>query len=394
MAGEQSLVVQARPFVASLGVVGTVTPGDSLAVVAPFDGIVKRVGFEYGRDVVAGQVLLVMDPSDLEQRRREAESAFLKADQAERDMANWAEGPDVARAKRAETAAEMELKATQRKMTETKALLDRGLVARVEYDGLQQQQQSQTLALTAAQDDLATVLKRGEGDSRRIPGIEFENAKARLAQIDAELAGTIVKAPIAGVIVRPPADKTEGGGAAVHAGQKLTLGQLVGSIARAGGVAVAFKLDEADAARVREGQPVTVTGPGFGGVTAQGQVASVAGEATAGEAGGPGGGATFAAVARLDGLSAEQVRAIRIGMSANVEITLYQAPSAIVVPPQAVMGAGVSAMVMLRDPHTGQERPQAVRIGATAPDGVEILSGLKTGDMIVWRPTPGMGPVI
>jgi multidrug efflux pump subunit AcrA (membrane-fusion protein) len=121
----------------------------------------------------------------------------------------------------------------------------------------------------------------------------------------------------------------------------------------------------------------------------------VAGEAAPGESVGPGGGgATFAAVARLDGLSPDQARAIRIGMSANVEIALYQTSSAIVVPPQAVLGAGVSALVMLRDPRTGKERPQPVRIGATAPDGVEILAGLKAGDTVVWRPTPGAGPAI
>ena len=64
----------------------------------------------------------------------------------------------------------------------------------------------------------------------------------------------------------------------------MTQGQLIGEIAKAGGLAVAFHLGEADADRVSPGQAVTVTGPGFGGDVLQGHVVSVGGEALPGAA--------------------------------------------------------------------------------------------------------------
>lgn len=279
---------------------------------------------------------------------------------------------------------------TRRKTAETKSLYDRGLVPRSEYDGLVQQQQTQTMGLTAAHEDLTTTLKRGTGPNRQVPAIELQNARSRLSDLSAQLSGALVKAPVSGVIVRPPADKGDQGGA-LHAGQRLTRGQLIGSIAKPEGLAVALKLDEADANRVQEGQPITVTGPGFGDLTVSGHIASVAGEATAGDPGAPG--TSFAATARLDGLTPEQARRIRIGMTANVTITTYESPSAVVVPPQAVQGAAPAAMVLVRNSNGGLPQPRPVVIGAIAPDGVEIRSGLKTGDVVVWRePATGSPP--
>jgi hypothetical protein len=172
-------------------------------------------------------------------------------------------------------------------------------------------------------------------------------------------------------------------------GERLARGQLIGSIAKSGGLAVAIKLDEADANRVRDGQAVTVTGPGFGAVMLTGKIANVAGEAIPAEGGQ--GGSTFAATAQLDPLSPAQVQNIRIGMTANVTIATYQTPAAIVVPPQAIQGADPAATVMVRDPKTRQKHLVPVVIGAIAPDGAEIRSGLKAGDEVIWSGASPLG---
>jgi HlyD family secretion protein len=382
---EQSLVVQPRPFAATIGVTGTIAPGEDIDVTAPFDGVVRRVNFEDGGQVAEGQVLVELDTSEVRQRRNEAEAAFLKASQAADEMATWTTGPDVSRARRAETEAAYNLKDTQRKIAETKALLDHGLVARSEYDALIQQQRSQQMSQEAAEQDLAAALRRGQGPNRQVTTLELENARAHLAELDAQLASAVVRAPAAGVIMRPPGDKSEGGGA-IHAGQSLTKGRLIGSIARTSGLGVAFRLGEADANRVRPGQAVIVTGPGFGGYALNGHIASVGGEALPPTAtSGPM--TSFAATAKLDPLTPAQAAAVRIGMTANVAIEVYRAPAALAVPPAAVQGAAPAATVTVKDPATGHARLVAVRLGQVAPDGVEVLSGLKPGDVVVWTPT-------
>lgn len=378
----QAYVIRLQPFAATVSVVGTIVPGDSVDVIAPFDGVVRQASIDYGRAVEAGQVLLMMDPFELEQRRRDAEATYLGVAEANANVAAWSTGPEMSRARRAVTSAEISLQATERKAMETKMLLDRGLVARIEYDALVQQKKAETMALAAAREELANVQKKGEGVGKQISAIALQNAWARLADLTAQLGGATVKAPATGVIVRPPVEKGEAGRGQVHAGQYLTRGQLIGTIAKPEGLAAVVKLDEADANRVREGQAVTVTSPGFPGVTLPGRVKHVAGEGAAGDPSLQG--MSFAATVQLDTLDPELVRVVRIGMSANVTITLYQAPLAVTVPPEALRGAPPTTTVMIQDAQSGQLQVRKVKIGTVASDAVEILSGLSTGDVVVW----------
>jgi multidrug efflux pump subunit AcrA (membrane-fusion protein) len=229
-------------------------------------------------------------------------------------------------------------------------------------------------------------MARGRGAGREVVELELREARAQLAELEAEVGGAVIRAPAAGVIVRPPADKENAGGQ-IHVGQTLTKGQLIGSIARTGGLAVSFQLSETDADAVRPGMGVSVTGPGFGGAAIDGKVTSVAGEASPSSgAGGPL--ATFAATARLDPLTPDQTRTVRIGMTANVTVATYSAKRALTVPPAAVHGAAPDATVEVKGPFG--RRSVRVRLGHVGPDGVEILSGLNPGDTVVWTaPPPG-----
>jgi multidrug resistance efflux pump len=386
-AAPQTLTLSPRPFAATLSLVGSVVPGDSLDVVASFDGVVRRLSFEYGTSVTPGQVLVELDPAEIGQRRNEAEAAYLKASKTAETLADWSSGTEVARARRTVDAAALDLADLDRKLAETRGLLDRGLVARGEYDGLAQQKRNQEMVLAGARQDLAAVLAQGAGANRRVAALDLANARAQLTRLDGQAAGAIVRAPEAGVIVRPvgKGDEAE----PLHAGQAVTRGRLIGSIARAGGLAVAFQLSETDANRVQPGMAVTVTGPGFGGLAVAGHVTSVAGQAAApAVAGGPL--ASFPATARLDALTPDQAKAIRIGMTANITVDLYRNPAALVAPPAAIQGAAPAAWVKVQDRRGGPPRTVPVKLGRIAPDGVEIVSGVKAGDVLMWAtPTAG-----
>lgn len=385
-AEQRSQIITPRPFAATLSVAGTIVPGDDIMVIAPFDGVVAKLGFAYGEPVAEGQVLAEFDTREVRQRRNEAKVAYLKALQTSTGLAAWATGPEVARASRAKSAAAFDLNDTQRRMEETKSLLDKGLVARSEYDSLVQQERNQQMALAAAAQDLDATLKRGAGLNRQMASLELETARARLAELDAQLAKAVVRAPRAGVIVSPPADKVSGP-EFVHAGARLSAGQLIGAIARSGGLAVSFQLSETDAGRIHPGQPVSVTGPGFAGFTARGHVTSVGAEALpAVAARGPM--ASFAATARLDNLTPTEAQVVRIGMTANLTIEIYRNPSALTVSPAAIEGAEPMASVLVRPPGAHEMRVTPVRLGHATPDAVEVLSGLKPGDVVVWTLPP------
>lgn len=386
---EMSAIVAREPFVLGTGFSGEIAPGESIAVVAPFDGVVKRLAFTYGDQVGAGQVLAELSTADVQRARNDAEGAYLKALGNSADLRDWQAGPEMSRARRSLTSATLELQQAERRVRETKTLLDRGLVPRVEYEALEQQLRSQKMSVEAAEQDLQQTTKRGEGVSRRVAALDLANAADRLASLNADIDGSTIVAPDAGIIVLPPTSNQSAGPAdvSVRVGARMTKGQPLGVIARAGGLGVRFQLDESDVNSITPGQQVTVSGAGFPGAVLKGRIQSIAGQATGG--GAQGGKATFVATALLEPLPPEQARQVRIGMSANLNVITYSNPSALTVPPQAIQAGGGGAYVMVRDGARGEPRKVDVRVGRVAPDKVEVLSGLKPGQRVVWTaPSP------
>ncbi|MND45607.1 putative efflux pump membrane fusion protein [compost metagenome] len=380
---EQSMVVQPAPFVVSANFTGRIAPGDRIDLTAPFDAVALRVNFAYGDQVEAGQVLIELDPADVSRSRAEAESAWLKAEEEARRMENWEQGPEMRRAARAVIAAEDDLSDLEIKLAETKALLDRGLVPRSEYDSLLQQRRQRQTNLAVAREDRVETARRGQGGDRRIALLQREAARSRYASVGGA-EGAVIRTPEAGVVVRPD-QGGETGDQGVHAGGRVSKGQLLGVIASAGGLDVVFTLDESDLNAVTPGQKAVVTGPGFGGQVLSGVVTGVAGEADAT----PGSGkASFAARVRLDPLSEAAARNVRIGMTANIAVVAYENPSTMIVPPLAVQGAAPEAWVMAQSTGEAQPRRRVIGLGRVGPDGVEVLSGLKPGDRVFWTVPP------
>nr|WED69716.1 hypothetical protein PJ912_09090 [Pectobacterium colocasium] len=74
----------------------------------------------------------------------------------------------MSRARRALSSARSTFSNTQANLRDTQALFERGIVARMEVDTLKQQIRSQEQDLNAAQEELKTVLARGNGEDRKI----------------------------------------------------------------------------------------------------------------------------------------------------------------------------------------------------------------------------------
>jgi len=374
---ERSMVVQRQPFVATLAFAGKVAPGEAVSITVPFDGAVRAIDFAFGARVAAGDTLLVLDTQDAAATRNQAEAAYLKAHQPADDIANWSRGPEVTAARRRVRLAALELARLEREAGESRRLLDKGLIARNEHEGVEQQLLAQRMTAAAANDELADTMAQGSPAAARIAQLELDNARAALRRSEAEIGQAVVRAPASGVLVAPPASGAKLIEGPLHPGTRVTRGQLIGTVARDGALSVTFEVDESDVNTLAVGQPVIVTGAGFAGLALNGKVAAIAAPTEA--ATGP---TRFLASARLDPLPAAQATRVRIGMSAAVAVITYQAPAAIVVPPEALLGNAPLARVKIRT--GGRIIERQVAVGRVTPAGVEIRSGLRPGETVVW----------
>lgn len=327
---------RAAPMVSRLSMVGIIEPGRTMNVVAPFAASVKEKRFAYGQLIEKGQALLILDGLDVEMRLRDAESALLKAVQKLEEVKNWAGGAEVSRAQRQLASAKREADQADRRVLDAKPLIERGVIPRQEYEDLQRQAESHTISLAAAREELATTLKRGDTAAWRTAELEHANAKAKVEELKGQLARAVVTAPVSGVVLHAPSMNSGSPGAtAIEVGSALSGNQILFTIADLTVLMVSVRVDEMDINHLRVGQLVDVNGDAFSESPLKGRIAWIAQQGTV-ENGSVA--ATFVVRVELPPLTEAQRRRIRVGMSANVSITVNESEASVVVPPGVASG--------------------------------------------------------
>ncbi|WET12815.1 efflux RND transporter periplasmic adaptor subunit [Pseudomonas sp. D3] len=374
---EQWLAVKPDALVHQIGLVGKIEPDTTLILTAPFDGNVQANLVEQGQRVDAGQVLLRMDPALLEVQLRDALSAQLKARRTVQDMQDWDNSPTVSRARRSLRTAQMSAGNTQRKLTESENLFQRGIIPRNELDDLKQQTQQQQLDLIAARDELQHALEQGKGEYRQIADMELTNATVKYDALYQQLEGKEVKAPFSGIVVPAPGsgNAAQGAGntnAPVQAGSKVSQGQVLFGLANIERLKIIAKVSELDINQLHQGQAVEVMGDGFDGERLNGSVSVVSGLAITGDTQGS---AQFPVTLSIPKLTPQQLQRVRLGMSARLTIVTYNNAQAIVIPSQAIQP---DMTVEYRPAMDKPVERVTVTTGQSTPQGVEVF-GLKPG---------------
>lgn len=381
-AGVLTMVATAQPVSARIAVVGVLEPGANVSVIAPFDGTVRERLFRYGGAVTRGDVLLRMDRGEVQTRLREARAAEIRARQKVDELKNWAQGFEVARARRTLAAAELETTNLRARVTQSAMLLGRGIIPAEEHRNLLQQQRNQELQMQAAQQDVAATLARGDELNLRTAELELANAETKLQEVETDLRNADVTAPVSGVVLTPPEQPGAGGRATtIEVGTRVNRGQAMFNLGDLAGFLVRGQVDEIDVNSVRPGQAVTVTGDAFAGEVLTGRVASVAAQASTEQGGLSRGMPSFAVSIAISDLTEEQRARLAVGMSASLSIITHQRDDAVVLPPQAVRDEDGQRVVRVREGASTVSRP--VTLGISTPEGVEIRSGVNPGDTVV-----------
>lgn len=183
---------------------------------------------------------------------------------------------------------------------------------------------------------------------------------ARLLSSEARLVKTVIRAPFAGFT----------GLRKINIGDYATVGQALIDLVRLDPLRVDFSVPETELAKVRTGQPVSVSVAAYAGQIFEGRVIAVAPHAD------------------VAGHSI-QVRAslpnpdllLRPGLFANIEIALDSRPDAIVVPEQAIWPVGQDKTVFVVV--DGKVVQTVVQLGERRPGLVEVIDGIDVGDEIV-----------
>jgi membrane fusion protein (multidrug efflux system) len=212
-------------------------------------------------------------------------------------------------------------------------------------------------------DRIKEVVAQGAGSPQDLDDADaaLKVAEANLALAQARLAKTRITAPFSGIV----------GARRVSPGAYVTPGQAITELARIQELRVNFFAPERYLSRLVRGTPVKVSVTAYPGYALEGKVDvvdPVLDPATR----------NAHLVARVENPEGK----FRPGMSANVTATLSLREDALTVPSEAVFVDGNQPFVFAVKPDTTVTRIALV-LGTRLPDAVEVLDGLKEGQLVV-----------
>ena len=386
-AGAENLstfVVEPQRITSTVTVAGHLAPRQEVGVTSPINGKVIDLYFQYGERVTEGQKLVALDISEVEIEYREAQVSHIKALERVQELEDWDSHVDVSRARREVSQARISLETRKNRLDEAVFLLERGIISALEHEAAQREYRTQKLVLQAAEQDLEIVLAKGAKDSR-VAQLELDNARARLSGLEEIMRKAVVHAPVSGVALHP--ESPEGEAASEKQGGGLTRGAFVKhgdhllTVGNLDGLAVVGQVDEVDVVKIRPGNRARIVGDAFPDVGLSGEITRVSSQASRGS--GPGGLPSFEVIAAIETLTEEQRQLLRLGMSAHLEVVVYDRADALLVPIDAVEIRDGEPWLRVKDRDSGSIRFVSVATGATTLDAVEIVGGIEAGSEVV-----------
>ena len=373
-----------RKFTARLGELrktvscrGFIEPLVIVTVSAQVSGRVEKRPVELGQRVAKGDLLMVLSRDEVEPKVRAAEASVLKARQQAAEVESWARRPEFKEAERRLDLARLDLDLKKDRLAENQRLYKEGIIPQDELDTARTDLRRSQASVADAEERLMIVRERGSKDKLRVARLELMNAEAALAEAREKLAHTVVRAPSAGVVMRPPTREKDKSGRMPELGDKVREGDPLLAVGAERPLGVRATVDEVAVRRVHIGQRVLVSGPALGGKPLKGLVRRVDPQA-AQESGIP----VFPVMIELEGLTPEQASTLRLGMTASVRIVVEENKNAVLVPVVAVkMHQGSEAV---RVP--GPEGPvyRKVTTGMSSAEFIQIKTGVKAGEVVLY----------
>ena len=372
-AAPNTVTVKPRRNSTGITLKGRLSPWREAEVKSPVEGAVAAVGFEIGQQVSEGQVLLELDLSKLERKYQSRRLAFVKAEEQFSALKDWEKSPEMLKARRSFTKAQMNMDSRRSELRKSKFLFEQGLIAAAEFEDAERQHRSQRLDFETAKEEFEATRQKADEKALAAAQLSMDNARAAMAAAGEELKETVVRAPFSGTALPPVRGARD-----LVEGAKLRKGDVLLRVADFSRIAAASTADEIDVVKLKAGQKMTVAGTAFPDLKIQGVLRSVSAEADPRKKHK----AVFNESFLLDELDAAARARIKSGMSAKLRIVTYDNPKALLVPLAAVRRkAGKHWLRVLGE--DGEIGEREVEIGPTTGRRVEIASGLKPGERVV-----------
>jgi HlyD family secretion protein len=331
---------------------GVVKPLQEEAIISPTDGVISKVNFHYGDFVRKGDLLFTIHSSEMESQFREAISNYLRIKQAYLN--------------------------SEKSMSGTEMLFKEKIISEQEYLNERSQYQNNLLSFVEASTKLKQYLSYLPSFHQQIlttPILKLEDAQKLLDENVEDLA-IYAKSP--GIVLFPE-EKNGNSAKLLQLGSNIKKEDILLVIGDLSGLSITANVAEKDINRLIPNLKVTLTFASDLELELHGKIISVAKQAINLEGVNL---VTFPVIVHVENLKPQQLKKIRVGMNAKLDILLEE-PPAIKVPISAVHGKDNKSWLTVINEKSGKPTEVEVKTGTTTLTDIYILKGLQAGDKVL-----------
>jgi HlyD family secretion protein len=326
---------------------GTLLSQDQVRVSSEVDGVIKDVLIEIGQEVKAGQVLVQIEPRELQFAVDRAESA-LRQTEAQLGIVEGGviPGDDEIAAVRTAAANRDDAKA---QLARAQELNTKGLMSKADLDTAQTR-----VKVTEAQYQTAL-------DNARATKASLQDRRAAYELAKKKLADASIRSPVSGVVSDRPAQR----------GEYIRANTLVATVVQLSSLKLKSAVQEKNLTLIRPGLPVVFSVESYPNEKFTGKIAyiSPAIDQTT---------RTFPIEVLVDNAS----RKLRPGFFAQGAILTKKDEGVMAVPQNTVVMLAGVASVYTVDGQTHEVKQTNIQVGETEGEFYEVTGGLKGDEMI------------
>ncbi|WP_425170944.1 efflux RND transporter periplasmic adaptor subunit [Legionella sp.] len=332
---------------------GTIQPLHENTLTSSLEAVVERMHFHYGQFVKKGDVILTLSSHELQKQFNDTLTDYLKA----KDSYTIA----------------------KTKFSGTEELWAAGLLSKNNY--LSEKSNMNTVRVTLMQSTrklMEMLEKVDEKNSQNMSSLslaDFDQIRSILASKHNLIQ---LKSPGDGVLLYPPKageDKT----ARITVGSSVKSGQVIALIGDLSGISIEIEVPEIDISQIKTGMNASISGIAFGKHPLKGKLIAVNAQASNTSSGLP----FFTAVVEVKSLTPKQQRWIKVGMSADIELSINSGKQ-LLIPIAAIKRENGQSAVYVENA-IGKLEKRIITTGAAQVDSVVVKSGLQVGDVVVYE---------
>lgn len=357
-----------------LNATGYIVAAHKIELASKVSGRVAWIGVDKGDQVKQGQPLVKLEDEEFRARLTEAQGQLNSLKARLSALENGSRPEETARSQADLEQVRAELENARVSLDRTRTLVEQGILARQSLDDAQARFNSQTARYASFEKSYALVRTGPRREDIQAMRAQVTQAEGSLALAQSELANTVIRAPISGVILERNVERGEfvTTGFASDRGAK---GYVV-SLADLGDLQAELDINQNDFAKLGANQPATVTTDAYPDRKYKGAISEVSPEANRQKA---------TVQVKVKVLNPDQY--LRPEMNASVAFYSADKPdehagmkAPITIPASAVRDGGVFLVV------DGKAERRQVQASGSGQSGLIISNGLIGGEDLIVNP--------